>query len=155
MTIFVLNKQIKMKTGRIQIIEQKLDTIDSAAFQNLCDMYLNLREGAFTSFNRTGSQIGKQKTVKGTPDTFFRLANGNLQYVEFTTKAKKGIVKKIKEDIDKCISPKLTGIPVSSVNKILLCFNSQYYGQFSILKSIYVFYFIIYFNTLNCPAYFP
>ena len=114
-----------MKTGRIQIIEQKLDTIDSAAFQNLCDMYLNLREGAFTSFNRTGSQIGKQKTVKGTPDTFFRLANGNLQYVEFTTKAKKGIVKKIKEDIDKCINPKLTGIPVSSVNKILLCFNSK------------------------------
>ena len=32
---------------------------------------------------------------------------------------------------------------------------NQYYGQFSILKSIYVFYFIIYFNTLNCPAYFP
>lgn len=57
--------------------------IDSAAFQNLCDIYLPFKEQEFASINRTGSQFGKQKTVKGTPDTFFRLADGSLRYVEF------------------------------------------------------------------------
>lgn len=42
-------------TGRLKLIEQQLLGIDSAAFQNLCDLYLKFREQEFTSFNRTGS----------------------------------------------------------------------------------------------------
>jgi broad-specificity NMP kinase len=111
-------------TGRLKLIEQQLIGIDSAAFQNLCDIYLALREQEFASFNRTGSQFGKQKTVKGTPDTFFRLKDGSLRYVEFTTK-EEGLVAKIKEDIDKCLDPSKTGVPVNEVNKIIICFNSR------------------------------
>lgn len=111
-------------TGRLKIIEQQLLGIDSAAFQNLCDIYLALREKEFSSINRTGSQFGKQKTVKGTPDTFFRLTDGSLRYVEFTTKAD-GLVDKIKEDIDKCLDPTKTGVPANQVNKIIICFNSR------------------------------
>ena len=111
-------------TGRLKLIEQQLLGIDSAAFQNLCDLYLKFREQEFTSFNRTGSQFGKQKTVKGTPDTFFRLNDGSLSYVEFTTKADK-IVTKMKEDIDKCLDPLKTGIPANEVHKIIICFNSR------------------------------
>lgn len=111
-------------TGRFKLIEQQLLGIDSAAFQNLCDLYLKFREQEFTSFNRTGSQFGKQKTVKGTPDTFFRLNDGSLSYVEFTTKAD-NIVTKMKEDIDKCLDPSKTGIPANEVHKIIICFNSR------------------------------
>ena len=52
-------------SGRLQLIEQKLLAIDGAAFQNLCDNYLSLREDEYSSFNRSGSQLGKQKTVIG------------------------------------------------------------------------------------------
>jgi hypothetical protein len=110
--------------GRLKLIEQQLLGIDSAAFQNLCDIYLAFREQELASINRTGSQFGKQKTVKGTPDTFFRLADGSLRYVEYTTKAD-GLVDKIKEDIDKCLDPNKTGVPADHVNKIIICFNSR------------------------------
>jgi hypothetical protein len=111
-------------TGRLKLIEQQLIGIDSAAFQNLCDVYLAFREQEFASINRTGSQFGKQKTVKGTPDTFFRLSDGSLRYVEYTTKAD-GLVAKIKEDIDKCLDPSKTGVPANEVHKIIICFNSR------------------------------
>lgn len=111
-------------TGRLKLIEQQLIGIDSAAFQNLCDVYLALREQEFASINRTGSQFGKQKTVKGTPDTFFRLSDSSLRYVEFTTK-EDGLVAKIKEDIDKCLDPSKTGVPADEVHKIIICFNSR------------------------------
>ena len=96
--------------GRLKLIEQQLLGIDSAAFQNLCDAYLSLREHGFISFNRTGSQLGKQKTVSGTPDTFFRLTDGRLRYVEYTTKAG-SIVTKITKDIDACLNFNKTGVP--------------------------------------------
>jgi len=110
--------------GRLKLIEQQLLGIDSAAFQNLCDIYLAFREQELASINRTGSQFGKQKTVKGTPDTFFRLADGSLRYVEFTTKAD-GLVSKIIEDIEKCLDPTKTGVPANQVHKIIICFNSR------------------------------
>lgn len=110
--------------GRLKLIEQQLLGIDSAAFQNLCDIYLAFREQELASINRTGSQFGKQKTVKGTPDTFFRLADGSLRYVEFTTKAD-GLVAKITEDIDKCLDPTKTGVPANQVHKIIIFFNSR------------------------------
>jgi len=110
--------------GRLKLIEQQLLGIDSAAFQNLCDIYLAFREQELASINRTGSQFGKQKTVKGTPDTFFRLADSSLRYVEYTTKTD-GLVDKIKEDIDKCLDPNKTGVPADHVNKIIICFNSR------------------------------
>lgn len=110
--------------GRLKLIEQQLLGIDSAAFQNLCDIYLALREQELASINRTGSQFGKQKTTKGTPDTFFRLADGSLRYVEYTTKAD-SLVAKIKEDIDKCLDPTKTGVPANQIFKIIICFNSR------------------------------
>lgn len=110
--------------GRLKLIEQQLIGIDSAAFQNLCDVYLALREQELASISRTGSQFGKQKTVKGTPDTFFRLADGSLRYVEYTTKDA-ALVAKIKEDIDKCLDESKTGVPANEISKIIICFNSR------------------------------
>lgn len=110
--------------GRLKLIEQQLIGIDSAAFQNLCDVYLALRAQRFGSFNRTGSQLGKQKTVPGTPDTYYRLEDGSLRFVEHTTQASE-LTRKIKEDIDNCLDPSKTGVPINEISKIIICFNSR------------------------------
>lgn len=111
-------------SGRLILIEQKIRGIDSSTFQTLCDLYLNLREKGISSLNRVGSQFGKQKTIKGTPDTFFRTDSGKLRYVEFTTKSD-DVVKKLKDDIDKCLDSRLTKIPKKDISKILLFFNTR------------------------------
>ena len=108
--------------GRLQLIETKLAALDSASFQNLCDIYLSSRENISGNFHRPGSQIGKLKTTSGTPDTFFRLPDGSLRYVEYTTQSK-NLVKKIKDDILKCIDEKLTGVSKKEISKIIICFN--------------------------------
>lgn len=111
-------------SGRLQLIEQKLLAIDGAAFQNLCDNYLSLREDEYSSLNRSGSQLGKQKTVVGTPDTFLRLSENKLAYVEFTTQAT-SIVSKIIDDISKCLDESKTGVNPKLIHKIIVCLNSR------------------------------
>ena len=111
-------------SGRLQLIEQKLLAIDAAGFQNLCDNYLSLREDEYSSLNRSGSQLGKQKTITGTPDTFLRLSDNKLAYIEFTTQAT-SIVSKIFEDIDKCLDKSKTGINPKLIHKIIICLNSR------------------------------
>ena len=49
--------------GRLQLIETKLSALDSASFQNLCDIYLSSREKISGNFHRPGSQIGKLKPL--------------------------------------------------------------------------------------------
>lgn len=119
-----VNKSKYVISGRLKLIEHQLLSIDSASFQNLCDIYLALREQELASINRTGSQLGKQKTVKGTPDTFFRLADGSLRYVEYSTKAD-NLVGKIKDDIEKCLDATKTGIPATEIHSIIICYNSR------------------------------
>lgn len=111
-------------TGRLQLIEQKLIAIDPAGFQNLCDAYLILRENEYTSLNRTGSQLGKQKTVLGTPDSFVRLEDNKLAYVEYTTQTDSK-VSKIIYDIDKCLDVSKTGVSPDKLYQIIVCFNSR------------------------------
>lgn len=112
-------------TGRLQLIEQKLLAIDPAGFQNLCDTFLILRAQEYSSLNRTGSQLGKQKTVQGTPDSFIRLDENKLAYIEYTTQADSK-VSKIKDDIDKCLDEDKTGIPSDYLYKIIICVNTRF-----------------------------
>lgn len=111
-------------SGRLQLIEQNLIAIDGAGFQNLCDSYLSLREDEYSSFNRSGSQLGKKKTIVGTPDTFLRLAENKLAYVEYTTQAS-SIVSKVKDDIDKCLDESKTNVSPKLIHKIIVCLNSK------------------------------
>ena len=109
---------------RLQLIEQNIATLNGAAFQNLCDAYLALREPDLASLNRFGSQKGKEKTTPGTPDTIFHLSNGNLRYVEFTTQAT-GLETKIKDDIAKCVDKAQTDIDPTEIDKIIVFHNSK------------------------------
>ncbi|MEH7115756.1 hypothetical protein V7124_25860 [Neobacillus niacini] len=108
--------------SRLQTIENRLSEINETVFQELCDSFLILRNSNYASFVRAGSQTGKQKTIKGTPDSFFLLPDGKYIFIEYSTNISAG-VKKLKEDIEKCLDQKKTGIPIESIKEIVLCMN--------------------------------
>ncbi len=107
--------------SRYQSIENELKAINGAVFQELCDKFLTRKNKNYTAFSRTGSQTGKQKTIKGTPDSFFLLANGNYIYVETTTDS--STKEKLANDIKACFLPEKTKIPIEKIEEITLCFN--------------------------------
>src|SRR5690606_16828492 len=111
-------------SGRLQQIENRLSQINSARFQDLCNTYLVLREREFSSIERTGSQFGKEKTIKGTPDSFIRLSDNKLVYVEHTTQSS-SLVKKIVEDINKCLDKSITKVDPKKISRIIICFNNR------------------------------
>ncbi len=108
--------------NRLQAIENSLTSINQAAFQNLCDSFLALRNSNYSAFSRTGSQSGKQKTVKGTPDTFLLLPNGKYIFVEYSTNITAGLSKLV-DDVKKCIDTTKTSIPLNQISEIILCIN--------------------------------
>ncbi|WBM74021.1 ATP-binding protein [Saprospira grandis] len=107
--------------SRLQTIENRLKEINGTRFQELCDSYLTIRDNNYLAISRTGSQIGKQKTTKGTPDTFFQLPNGNFLYAEITTDT--STKNKLANDIKACFNPDKTKIPIEKIQEIILCFN--------------------------------
>jgi len=107
--------------SRLQTIENRLKEINGTVFQELCDSYLIIRDNNYLAISRTGSQTGKQKTTKGTPDTFFQLPNGNFLYSEITTDT--STKNKLANDIKACFDPDKTKIPIDKIQEIVLCFN--------------------------------
>lgn len=108
--------------GRLQAIESALISISQSAFQELCDSFLILRNPNYSAFSRSGSQSGKQKTIKGTPDTFLLLPDGRYVFVEYSTNISSGL-NKLKSDVLKCIDTSKTGIPVNQIAELILCIN--------------------------------
>lgn len=107
--------------SRLQTIENRLKEINGTVFQELCDSYLTIRDKNYLAISRIGSQIGKQKTTKGTPDTFFQLPNGNFLYAEITTDT--STKNKLANDIKACFNSDKTKIPIDKIQEIVLCFN--------------------------------
>ena len=112
----------KRKMSRLQTIEKALTSINETVFQELCDSFLILKNENYRTFSRVGSQSGKQKTTKGTPDTFYLLPNGKYVFVEYSTNITKG-VPKLQEDIKKCLDTTKTKIPINQIAEIILCIN--------------------------------
>lgn len=108
--------------GKLQAIEQRLEAINPAKFQALCDSYLSRINQNYIAFSRTGSQSGKEKTVLGTPDSFLLLPNGKYIFVEYSTNISSG-VKKLEEDLQKCLDSSKTGIPIDQISEIIICIN--------------------------------
>lgn len=107
--------------SRLQTIENQLKAINGSVFQELCDSYLTIRNKNYSAISRTGSQTGKQKTTKGTPDTFYQLPNGNFLYSEITTDT--STQNKLANDIRACFNPIKTKIPIEKIEEIVLCIN--------------------------------
>ena len=57
-----------------QELENRLLSMGGAEFQELCDsMLYHIYRNKIIVYNRVGHQLGKSKTIAGTPDTFFLL----------------------------------------------------------------------------------
>lgn len=108
--------------SRLQSIENALKEINETVFQELCDSFLLRKNPKYRAFSRTGSQQGKQKTIKGTPDTLILLPNGKYLFVEYSTNISEGVNKLIK-DISNCIDHSKTTISPEKIEEIILCVN--------------------------------
>ena len=104
----------------LQQIENAIRALNPAAFQELGDLFLISKDKSYKAFICTGSQYGKQKTTKGTPDTFILTHDGKYIMVEYSTNETKK-EKKIIDDFEKCLTEK--GIDKSKLNSIILFAN--------------------------------
>jgi hypothetical protein len=108
--------------SKLDQIQDELKQINEAKFQKLCDAYLHRR--GYERINTKGSVIGKEKTAKGRPDSWIRLSNGNYVFAEHTTVTEQ-LFNKLSNDLDGCFDESKTGIPVSKIEKVILCHNSS------------------------------
>ena len=54
----------------LQDIERRIEELSPSMFQQLGDAYLlSKNRNQYSAFLRNGSMLGKDKTIKGTPDT--------------------------------------------------------------------------------------
>ncbi|GFP09046.1 nSTAND3 domain-containing NTPase [Lactobacillus helveticus] len=84
-------------------IEQAIKEIDPATFQKLCDEYERIEcktKGIYASIVPLGSEDGKNKTTKGTPDSYIITSDDKYILMEYTSQKKK-IFQKVKDDLSK------------------------------------------------------
>jgi hypothetical protein len=108
--------------SKLNQIQNELKNINEARFQELCDSYLYLL--GYEGIRPIGSGVGKEKTVKGTPDTVVVLPNRRFLFVQHTTQQTK-LFDKLSGDLDECFDESKTGVPASKIEKIILCHNSR------------------------------
>lgn len=108
------------------IIEKYLDSVDQATFQKLMNHLLHL-EG-FKFIASPGSVIGRNKTSKGSPDSFFEDGD-NYIFCEYTTQERleKGdtFFKKLQKDIEHCFNVDATKIEKKRITKVVLAFTEK------------------------------
>lgn len=123
--------------NKITQIENALKAIDSAKFQSLINHLLYLQGNKF--IGAPGAVVGKEKTSKGTPDSFF--INGDkYMFVESTTKEKlgnsKSFFKKLSKDIDHCFNNEETSIRKDKIGNIVLaCTEEVTTKEYELLKN--------------------
>jgi hypothetical protein len=108
------------------IIENFLTKIDQATFQKMMNHLLYLEGYKF--IGSPGSVVGKNKTSKGSPDSFFEDGE-NFIFCELTTQERlsSGLTffKKLEKDLNHCFDEKTTGINKSKIVKIILAFTEE------------------------------
>ena len=108
--------------SKVNQIQRKISELNGGQFQTLCDSYLSKRIGV--NITSTGSQDGTDKTVKGTPDSYYVNSDGLYIFIEHTTQDS-NISKKIMDDLDKCFDIETTGIPVEKIDEIIYCHTKK------------------------------
>ncbi|MGJ1213393.1 MULTISPECIES: hypothetical protein [Sphingobacterium] len=107
-------------------IENALKAIDQAKFQTLVNHLLYLQGNNF--IGAPGAVVGKEKTSKGTPDSFF-FDGDKYIFVECTTQEKirdaKTFCKKLSNDIDHCFEEGKTAVNKKKVAKVVLACNEK------------------------------
>jgi len=108
------------------IIEKYLSSIDQATFQKMINHLLHLEGYKF--IGSPGSVIGKNKTSKGSPDSFFESGSDYI-FCELTTQERlckgESFFMKLKKDIDHCFDVKTTEIDKQKISKVILAFTEE------------------------------
>lgn len=117
-------------------IENALKAINQASFQTLINHLLYLQGNKYVG--APGAAIGKEKTSKGTPDSYF-VNEDKYIFVECTTQEKVGKSKsffdKLAKDIDHCFKEDETTISKEKIEKVILACNEKVgVEDFNLLK---------------------
>jgi hypothetical protein len=108
--------------SKVNQIEKALQEIDATKFHKLVDAYLS--KAYLYQIYSNGTKLGEDKPIKGTPDSYASLENGNYIFIEYTTQ-KTNIENKFKDDILKCFDENKTGIEINKIEKIIIAYNSD------------------------------
>lgn len=107
-------------------IENALKAINQASFQTLINHLLHLQGNKFIS--APGAVVGKEKTSKGTPDSFF-INEDKYIFVECTTQERlgesKSFFEKLSKDVDHCFKEEATTIEKDKIEKVILACNEK------------------------------
>jgi len=107
-------------------IEVALKAINQASFQILVNHLLYLQGNKF--IGAPGAVVGKEKTSKGTPDSFF-INDDKYIFVECTTQERlgesKSLFEKLLKDVDHCFKEDVTTIEKGKIEKVILAFNEK------------------------------
>ncbi|KGO93186.1 nSTAND3 domain-containing NTPase [Flavobacterium subsaxonicum] len=107
-------------------IENALKGINQASFQILVNHLLHLQGNKF--IGAPGAVVGKEKTSKGTPDSFF-VNEDRYVFVECTTQERlgesKSFFEKLAKDIDHCYKEEVTTIKKEQIEKVILACNEK------------------------------
>lgn len=107
-------------------IENALKAINQASFQTLVNHLLYLQGNKF--IGAPGAVVGKEKTSKGTPDSFF-VNEEKYIFVECTTQERlgesKSFFEKLSKDIDHCFKEDITTIEKEKIEKVILACNEK------------------------------
>ena len=107
-------------------IENALKAINQASFQTLVNHLLYLQGNKF--IGSPGAVVGKEKTSKGTPDSFF-VNEEKYIFVECTTQERlgesKSFFEKLLRDIDHCFKEDITTIEKEKIEKVILACNER------------------------------
>jgi hypothetical protein len=104
-------------------ITRKLQELDAATFQELCDELLPFLDEEYQGLEPHGRLLTAKKTRKGTPDSYVRCGDGKFIAIQHTTEQTK-TGQKVLEDIEACADPQKCKIH-EKINKVVICFNSQ------------------------------
>lgn len=105
---------------RVTRVQAALLAISGERFQQLGDAYLRRR--GYRSINQIGLAAGTEKVRKGTPDSLFTLPNGRYVFAEYTTQQNR-LRGKLLKDLNQCLDEERTGVPVSQIDHVVLCFT--------------------------------
>lgn len=107
-------------------IENALKAINQASFETLVYHLLHFQGNKFIA--APGAVVGKEKTSKGSPDSFF-VNDSKYIFVECTTQHKlgesKSFFEKLVKDIDHCFKQQTTKIDKEKIEKIILACNEK------------------------------
>lgn len=117
-------------------IENALKAINQASFQTLVNHLLYLQGNKYVG--APGAAIGKEKTSKGTPDSYF-VNDDKFIFVECTTQERvgksKSFFEKLSKDIDHCFNENETTISKEKIEKVILACNEKVtVGEFNLLS---------------------